>query len=464
MAEATGHAAFHLKHVAHGTAGNRADRRGLLHESMRHLNSKNVARHAGKNASIVPADAHLNTGFVNDGTGGFRTVGTVKEVLDYGDARQKRVRRKITEKQVTTNLFVVHLPKTMCVEIPDYYPRRTANGSQRLDPVTGKPMSRSRWVARDLDEALRYFRDAVDHLGGHVIPGGQEAIHGWATNFDESTPHIQIMADPFAPDPKALDDKPDALRTEHNQAYGSHREVRDEAGRQVSGPAKMRLHQAGFREHMVALGWPVESEVSARHGQELSKPEFEAAMDAVAEANAVYDGVRAKSDANHAAIQNFNLDAAEIRNEFEARSTELDEREGELDRREADLPALRRRAETEGHAAGMDAARDQIDHAVQQRLAVALAPARGVLERQREELEEELERAAAERRAFNASAAQFERLSRILEPLVAKWEQANPHTEKGAKAQSLATRIRQIEQRAAKIREASPDHDHEFGG
>ena len=72
----------------------------------------------------------------------------------------------------------------------------------------------------------------------------------------ETTPHIQIMADPFAPDPKAPDDKPDALRTEHNQAYGSHREVRDEAGRQVSGPAKMRWHQAGFREHMVARMGP----------------------------------------------------------------------------------------------------------------------------------------------------------------------------------------------------------------
>lgn len=203
MAEVTGHAAFHLKHVAHGTAGNRADRRGLLHESMRHLSPKDVARHAGRNASIVPADTHLNTAFVNDGAGGFRTAGTVKEVLDYGDARRKRVRRKITEKQVTTNLFVVHLPKTMCVEVPDYYPRRNADGSERLDPVTGEPMSRSRWVARDHDEALRYFRDAVDHLGEHVIPGGQEAIHGWATNFDESTPHIQIMADPFAQDPKA---------------------------------------------------------------------------------------------------------------------------------------------------------------------------------------------------------------------------------------------------------------------
>jgi len=336
MSEQTGHAAFHLKHVAHGVSGNRADRRAILHESMRHLDSKDVQRHAARNPSIVPTDAHLNTAFVNDGAGGFRTAHKIKEVLDYGEARQKRVRRKINEKQVTTNLFVVHLPKTMCVEIPDYYPRMNADGSERLDPVTGEPMSRSRWVARDQDEAMRYFRDAINRLGGHVVPGGQDAIHGWATNFDESTPHIQIMADPFAPDPKASDDKPDALRTEHNQAYGSHREVKDEAGRQVSGPAKLRGHQAGFREHMVALGWPVEQEVSARHGKELSNPEFKAAMDAVAEAKAALEGARARSEANRQTVASFTAKVAEVKAEFEARAAELDARE-------AELPRLRRR-------------------------------------------------------------------------------------------------------------------------
>lgn len=336
MGKQTGHAAFHLKHVPHGARGNRADRRAILHESMRHLDAKDVTRHAARNPSIVPADAYLNSAFVNDGAGGFRTAKSVTEVLDYGDARQKRVRRKINEKQVTTNLFVVHLPKTMCLEIPNYYPRLNPDGSERLDPATGQPMSRSRWVARDHDEAMRYFRDAVDRLGSHVVPGGREAIHGWATNFDESTPHIQIMADPFAPDPKAPADRPDALRTEHNHAYGSHREVTDDRGRQISGPAKMRRHQAGFRAHMVALGWPVQEEVSERHGKELSKPEFEAAMDAAAEANAALEGARATSAANRAKVAEFNEKVVEIRNEFDARSAELDERE-------AELPRLRRR-------------------------------------------------------------------------------------------------------------------------
>lgn len=339
MSEQTGHAAFHLKHVAHGATGNRADRRAILHESMRHLDAKDVRRHAARNPSIVPTEAHLNTAFVNDGDGGFRTSDAVKEVLDYGDARLKRVRRKISEKQVTTNLFVVHLPKTMCVEVPDYYPRRNADGSERLDPVTGEPMSRSRWVARDHDEAMRYFRDAIDYLGSHAIPGGHAAIHGWATNFDESTPHIQAMADPFAPDPKAPADQPGSLRTMQSQAYMSHREVRDDNGRQISGDTKMRGYQAAFRERMVGLGWPVEEQVSERHGNELSKPEYEAAMDAVAEAKAAFDGARTKTEANNAKVAAFDGQVSEIRVEFDAREADLAERE-------AELPRLRRRIET----------------------------------------------------------------------------------------------------------------------
>jgi hypothetical protein len=43
MSEQTGHAAFHLKHVAHGVSGNRADRRAILHESMRHLDTKDAS-------------------------------------------------------------------------------------------------------------------------------------------------------------------------------------------------------------------------------------------------------------------------------------------------------------------------------------------------------------------------------------------------------------------------------------
>jgi hypothetical protein len=462
MTEPTGHAAFHLKHVAHGASGNRSDRRAILHESMRHLDPKDVTRHAGRNPSIVPADAHLNAAFVNDGAGGFRPTSAVKEVLDYGDARVKLVRRRITKTQQTTNLFVVHLPKTLCEEVPDFYLRLNMDGSERTDPVTGQPMSRSRWVARDHAEAMRYFQDAVTYLGATVIPGGQAAIHGWATNFDESTPHIQLMADPFAPDPKASDEMPDALRTEFNQAYGSHREVKDAAGRQISGPAKMRAHQAGFREHMVAGGWPVENQVSERHGKELSKSEYEAAMDVAAEAKATFDGVRAKAAATNEQIAQFNAQAAEIKDEFDARSAELEEREAELARREADLPSLRRRLEDEGRRDGLKAAESEIEVTVKQRVAAALNPAQAALERRQEELEERLAQAARERAALRAAIEKFDQMSRTLRPLVEKWEQANPHTEAGAKQQRSAAAFRRLEQRASDVRLSAPDADDEY--
>lgn len=287
MSTPLGHAAFHLfrdspKHT--GTkAGTKSQRRALLKESMRHLDPKDVARHAKKNASIVAADAHLNAGFVNDGKGGFRATHSVADVLAYGDAREVRVRRKIAEGQTTVNLFVVHLPKTLCVEIQDFYPRVSPDGTPRLDPITGEPMSRSRSVARDHDEAMRYFADAVAFLGDNVIPGGQEAVHGWATNFDETTPHIQLMADPFARDTKAPSSKPDALRTEQNQAYGSHREVLDRDGNQIGGKAKLRSYQAAMRAHMIAHGWPVESAPGPRR-EAQPKSEYEATQDEKAEA------------------------------------------------------------------------------------------------------------------------------------------------------------------------------------
>lgn len=300
----TGHAAFHLQHDAHGERGNRADRRRILHESMRHLDPRDVRRHAAKNPNIVATDAHLNESFVNDGRGGFTFAPSVAKVLDYGDARLAGVRRKITADQKTVNRFVVHLPKNLCREIPDYYPRRNNDGSERLDPATGEPMSRSRWVARDRDEALRYFRDAIAYLAVRVIPGGQAAIHGWATNYDESTPHIQLMADPFAPDPKAPASQPVALRTMQSQAYSSHRDVRGADGRQLSGAEKLREYQRGLREHMLARGWPVEKDVSARHGKEMPKAEFEAAQDAEATARAALAAAqRERGDADALAAQ-----------------------------------------------------------------------------------------------------------------------------------------------------------------
>lgn len=349
MSEVKGHAAFH-KHKAGPrhpgtTTGTRAERRALLKESMRHLDQNEVMRQAKKNSNIVTADTHLNVAYVNDGDGGFEVATGIDQVLDYGDAREEKT-RYLREGSRTVDLFVVHLPKTMCVEIKDFYPRHNPDGSERLDPETGEPRSRSRWVARDPDEAMRYYRDAVDFLGEKVIPGGMDAIHGWVTNDDESTPHIQIMGDPFAPDPKA----PGMLRSEASRAYSSHRDVvcpegtisihrnkttrfyrrlgdpmgfaftpeeraqleqltgkpydqldladlkalegqklsggivRYAEGKPAWGEYKMQAAQGAMRERMIAKGYPVEYEPGEHHGRELSKEVYEEVQDEKAEA------------------------------------------------------------------------------------------------------------------------------------------------------------------------------------
>ena len=80
---------------------------------------------------------------------------------------------------VTTMTFLVHLPRTMYVEQPDFYPAiNPRTGKRRIDPETGEPVSRSRWVARDKDEAEEYFSAVLEYLGENVVPGGMNGIPG----------------------------------------------------------------------------------------------------------------------------------------------------------------------------------------------------------------------------------------------------------------------------------------------
>ena len=391
MSEVKGHAAFHKHKDAPrhpGTkTGTRAERRALLKESMRHLDPKEVVRQAKKNSNIVTADTHLNVAYVNDGNGGFEVATGVKQVLDYGNAREEKT-RYLREGSRTVDLFTVHLPKTMCVEIKDYYPRYNPDGSERLDPETGEPMSRSRWVARDPDEAMRYFVSAVQFLGEDVSPGGMDSIHGWATNFDESTPHIQLMGDPFAPDPKV----PGMLRSEASRAYSSHRDVvcpegtisihrnkttrfyrrlgdpmgfaftpeeraqleqltgkpydqldladlkgldgkklsggivRYAEGKPAWGEYKMQAAQGAMRERMIAKGYPVEYEPGEHHGRELSKEVYEEVQDEKAEAASLRDAAsrtEAKNARDRREIDRNSKIVASIREEVIAEREEV---------------------------------------------------------------------------------------------------------------------------------------------
>ena len=315
----TGRAAFNVRHHAHGrgvasthNAGNRSDRRGLLREAMRDLDAGAADFFASQNASIVREETHLNVAAVNDGAGGFRRPDSIDEVLDYGDARSAKVKRKLQPTQSTISSFVVFLPRTMCEEIPRFY--------------DGDP-PRSRMVARDRDEAIQYFRDVVDFLGDEVLTGGQAAIHGYDINFDETTPHIQVLADNFGPDGKGN------LRTDFSRIWTRHRDVTDDAGRVLSGPEKLRGYQEGLREKMRELGYDVELEASDRSTESLSKEKF-----ALEESKRRWRVQEKDVKSNLIkAIREVEADQKKVADDMEA------------------LPALRQKAVEEGHKKGYTA-------------------------------------------------------------------------------------------------------------
>ncbi|WP_232218152.1 coiled-coil domain-containing protein [Corynebacterium tuscaniense] len=159
-----------------------------------------------------------------------------------------------------TSLFVVYLPKSMCKEIPDYY----------TSEVDGREVKRPRYVARDYEEAKKYPEESMRWLAENFIPGGIDAVAGGDMNFDESTPHIQFQADTFSPKPE----DPDKLRCRPGIAYNTDTSVRytsgPKKGKQISGNQKFIDAQRGLREHMHALGYPVELEVSERHDESLN--------------------------------------------------------------------------------------------------------------------------------------------------------------------------------------------------
>lgn len=256
-----GRAAFNLRHLRRDNCGGdttRGDRKRLLRECMRELDQRDLMHQAAMNSNIVVADAHLNVPFVNNGDGTFRRATSVEEVLEYQDARMDGVR--VQKNSFETSLFVVHLPKSMCKEIPDFY----------TSTVDGREVKRPRLVARDYDEAKQYFEEAMRWLAENFIPGGIDAVAGGDMNFDESTPHSQFQADSFSPKP----DDPSKLRCRPGIAYNTDTSVRykdgPKKGKQVSGHQKMIDAQRGLREHMHALGYPVELEVSERHDESLN--------------------------------------------------------------------------------------------------------------------------------------------------------------------------------------------------
>ncbi len=380
MDNEVGRAGFHVTHEF------RASKRGaILDEMMRERIPGASERWAQRNPNIVLEDEGSNIAIVNNGQGWFSLCKDPKKVLAYGEERLAKLSHRVKEPKLdpkkgkewggtwTSSMFVIQLPTTLCEEVEDFYPVFDDDGNE-----TGQ--RRSRLVARDREEALRYFKDALRYLAEEVIPGGQEAILGADIQFSESRPHMQILADPFAPDPK----HPGQLRSEFSRAYGSHRDVRDEKGKQIGGPAKIGRYQEGFRKRMVELGWPVELDVDPlRHDKTATK--------------AVYGAMKDKERALAEQEQNFAQNLAKGRSEIDAMVEELADERKNLDTERAAVESERQQLQNDKQKA-LEEARsegyaDGFKEAHTQGYAKGFEEGRAEVEREREQAQKDGEQA-----------------------------------------------------------------------
>ena len=351
MSDEVGRAGFHVKHTK-----SVSERGAILDEMMRELKDESIKRWAARNPNIVVENEDSNIALVNDGEGGFDICTDPKQVIAYGNTRLAKLSSPIREPKLdpvtgklkggttTTSMFVMHLPKSLCKEVPDFYPVYDH----------GKEVGRrSRWVARDREEAKRYFDDIVEYLATHVIPGGADAVLGVDIQFSESTPHIHVLADTFAPDPK----HPGQLRSEFSRAYGDHRDVRDDKGRQMGHKAKFRRYHAGLKKFMIERGWPVERDVDPlRHDKTATKETY----------GAMKDKERALAEQEQNLAQNLakgrsEIDAMveELADGWVAIDTERNKLKQEREQLQKDKQKALEEARTQGYANGFEEAHTQ---------------------------------------------------------------------------------------------------------
>lgn len=284
---------------------------------------------------------------------------------------------RVQKNSFKTSLFVVYLPKSMCKEIPDYY----------TSEVDGREVKRPRYVARDSEEAKKYPEESMRWLAENFIPGGIDAVAGGDMNFDESTPHIQFQADTFSPKPE----DPDKLRCRPGIAYNTETSVRytsgPKKGKQISGQQKFVDAQRGLREHMHALGYPVELEVSERHDESLNLGRYAEQQDRERDLAKRENDVELK----HRSVQR-DMDATERDREQAAKELEQAQQAREAAQRvrenaeaqarevaERVLNEAREKAEQEAEQIRSDARKD-----AEQELGLAEAQADELLERAEE--------------------------------------------------------------------------------
>ena len=365
MSNVVGRTGFHVTHEKS------VKKRGaILDEMMRELKPGASKRWAQRNPSIVVEDEDSNIALVNGGEGDLVPCNDPKEVLAYGQQRLAKLSTPVKEPKLdpvtgkerggttTSSMFVLHLPKSLCREVKDFYPVLDDDGHE-----TGR--RRSRWVARDRDEALQYFEDAMGYMAQEVIPGGWDAILGADIQFSESTPHIQVLADTFAPDPK----HPGQLRSEFSRAYGAHRDVRDDKGRQIGGKAKFRRYHDGLKQYMIERGWPVERDVDPlRHDKTATKEMYGAMKDK----QRALDEREQELAAERSEIEQSNNSLADQWENLDIARAELKQEREQLQK---DKQKALEVARTQGYAKGLEEGRAQAE-AIREQARQQLAHAR----------------------------------------------------------------------------------------
>ena len=364
MGNVVGRTGFHVTHTK-----SVSERGAILDEMMRERIPGASERWAKRNPNIVVDDEGLNRAYVNNGDGRLVPCKDPKEVLAYGQQRLAKLSTPVKEPKLdpvtgkekggttTSSMFVLHLPKSLCEEVKDFYPVFDEDGNE-----IGR---RSRWVARDRKEAMRYFKDALAYMTQEVIPGGRDAILGFDIQFSESTPHIQVLADTFAPDPKHAGQ----LRTEFSRAYGSHRSVRDDKGRQMSGQAKFRRYHAGLKEWMLDKGWEIEADVDPlRHDKTATKDMYGAMMDK--------ERALAEQEQN-LAVERREIDESDKRldDQWENLDIARAELKQEREQLQKDKQRAHEEARTQGYAKGLAEGRAQAE-AIREQARQQLAHAR----------------------------------------------------------------------------------------
>lgn len=255
VVDGTGRTGYHIHKIKYGKDGAKADRRNLLRHHMRNLDPDDVEHFSKQNTNIATEHTHENWDWVN--TGGeedetFLLANSVDEVLEYGDARIARA-KNIKSNQVAFLNVNVYFPVTMCT------PEKTTFRNKAGEEIDGE-----RWIVEDKEEAQRYITSVVKQFA-EELPGGMDAIHGVSVNFDETRPHLTIIADSLAENEKG------ELTVAYSHAFGTHKSVvypedHEKAGRVISGTEKLRDMQQRLRDRIADDGFDVERTAGGKGG------------------------------------------------------------------------------------------------------------------------------------------------------------------------------------------------------